>query len=83
MKISEIKNELLSTLNPYVLNNGFKVNKTQFCLKRNDKSMKVNFLLTITYGVMKFIFSHMFKLKIKLFIPYVKPIISILTILHL
>lgn len=37
MKISEIKNELLSTLNPYVLNNGFKVNKTQFCLKRNDK----------------------------------------------
>lgn len=38
MKISEIKNELLATLEPHVLSHGFKVNKTQFCLKKNDKN---------------------------------------------
>ena len=37
MKISEIKNEFLSTLSPYLLSNGFKVNKARFCLKRDDE----------------------------------------------
>lgn len=43
MKISEIKNELLTTLSPCVLNHGFKVNKTKFCLKKNDENNESQF----------------------------------------
>lgn len=39
MKISEIKNELLTTLSPCV----FKVNKTKFCLKKNDENNESQF----------------------------------------
>lgn len=43
MKISEIKSELLSTLKPYVSSQGFKVNKTQFCLKRDGENNECQF----------------------------------------
>lgn len=43
MKISEIKSELLSTLKPYVQSQGFKVNKAQFCLKKDDENNECQF----------------------------------------
>ena len=43
MKLSEIKNNLLTTLSPLVLNDGFKPNKTLFCLKRDDKNNECQF----------------------------------------
>lgn len=61
MKISEIKSELLSTLKPYVSSQGFKVNKTQFCLKRDGENNECQFSFDYTRGVMKFTYSLMFK----------------------
>lgn len=43
MKLSEIRNNLLTTLSPLVLNDGFKPNKTLFCLKRDDKNNECQF----------------------------------------